>query len=85
MKVFGEMHPVRCEVAKVNGLSAHADRGQIADYLRSLGGSLRRIFLVHGDTERCEALRTYLAARGIHGATVPALRQKVDLEALAGR
>ena len=85
VRVFGEMHPVRCEVAKVNGLSAHADRGQIADYLRSLGGSLRRLFLVHGDLDRCEALQKYLAARGMHGVEVPSPKQKVDLAALAGR
>lgn len=81
VRVFGEMHPVRAEVAKVNGLSAHADRGGILRWLHSMGGRPRRIFLVHGDRERCEALARHLAAHGIHGAEVPAMRQKVDLGA----
>ena len=85
VRVFGEMHRVRCEVAKVNGLSAHADRGGIADYLKSLGGNPRRVFLVHGDLERCEALRLFLATRGVHGAEVPEHRQKVDLAECAAR
>lgn len=79
VKVFGESHDVRCEVAKLNGLSAHADRGGIADYVASLGGRARRIFLVHGDLERAEALGRFLASRGIHGAEVPEARAAVDL------
>ncbi len=82
VRVFGEEREVRCEVAKVNGLSAHADRGGIADYLGTLGRP-RRVFLVHGDANRCEALRGYLAARGFHGAEVPTPRQRVDLAGLA--
>ncbi len=83
VKVFGEPHEVRAEVAKLNGLSAHADRGGIFDYIHSLGGRPRRTFLVHGDLERCEALGKYLASRGLHGAEIPTLRQKVDLAACA--
>ncbi len=72
VRLLGEEHEVRCEVAKMNGLSAHADRGGIAAYLRALGPRPRRIHLVHGDLERAEALRTYLAAQGFPGADVPA-------------
>ena len=82
VKVFGELHEVKAEVAHLNGLSAHADRGGIAEYLGRIG-SKKRVFLVHGDDERCEALRAWLGARGVHGVEVPKPRQKVDLEALA--
>jgi metallo-beta-lactamase family protein len=83
VRVLHETHPVRAEVAKLNGLSAHADRGGIAAYLRSLGGIPRRVFLVHGDLERCEALKRFLAAGGIHHAEIPSPRQRVDLAELA--
>ncbi len=79
VKVFGEPREVRCQVAKLNGLSAHADRGGIVDYIHALGGRPRRIFLVHGDLERGEALAKYLASRGLHGAEIPTQRQEVDL------
>lgn len=79
VRVFGEVHRVRAEVAKVNGLSAHADRGGIAGYLHSLGGRQKRVFLVHGDLDRCESLKQFLAARGMHGVEIPTLRQKADL------
>ncbi len=83
VRVFGEMHRVRAEVAKVNGLSAHADRGGIAGYIQALGGRPKRVFLVHGDLERCESLQRFLAARGLHGAEIPSPRQEVDLAACA--
>ena len=83
VKIFGEVRRVRAEVAKLNGLSAHADRGGIADYLGSLGGPVRRVFLVHGDPERCDALKGFLAARGVQGVEVPEPGQEVDLAALA--
>ncbi|MHC4922630.1 MAG: MBL fold metallo-hydrolase RNA specificity domain-containing protein [Planctomycetota bacterium] len=83
VKLFREPHAVRCEVAKLNGLSAHADRGGLETYLRSLGGPRRRTFLVHGDTSRCESFRDYLQARGHQGVTIPKARQKVDLEEFA--
>jgi len=83
VRVLGEMHHVRAEVAKLNGLSAHADRGGIASYIQSLGGRPKRVFLVHGDLERCESLQKYLAGRGMHGAEIPELRQKADLAGCA--
>ena len=83
IRIFGEKHRVLCEVAKVNGLSAHADRGGIAAYLKSLGGPLRKVFLVHGDLERCESLKSFLAARGHHDVEIPEPRQAADLAPFA--
>jgi metallo-beta-lactamase family protein len=79
VRVLGEMRKVRATVAKINGLSAHADRGGIAEYLGSLGPRPKRLFLVHGDIERCEALKAWLAPRGFPGAEIPEPRQRVDL------
>lgn len=82
VRVFGEPHEVRAEVAKLNGLSAHADRGGIAEWLGRVRGR-KRVFLVHGDLERCEALRSYLSARGVNRVEIPAEREKADLADLA--
>jgi metallo-beta-lactamase family protein len=83
IRIFGEPHRLRCEVAKINGLSAHADRGGIAAYLKSLGGPQRKVFLVHGDLERCESLKSFLAARGHHQVEIPEPRQSADLAPFA--
>jgi metallo-beta-lactamase family protein len=85
VRLLGETHRVRAEVARVNGMSAHADRGGILAYLRALGGNPRRVFLVHGDLERCESLKQWLASRGLHGAEIPSHRERVDLAACASK
>jgi metallo-beta-lactamase family protein len=78
VRVLGDMFDVRCEIARLNGLSAHADRGGIAKYIHSLGPAPRSIYLVHGDLDRCEALRDHLATTGLPGAVVPEQGQVIN-------
>ncbi|MEV6246765.1 MBL fold metallo-hydrolase [Streptomyces sp. NPDC051742] len=56
LKMFGEYVPVRAEVADVPHFSAHADAGQIIDWLR--GAPPPHVtYLVHGEPAASEALR----------------------------
>lgn len=64
VRIFGEEHPLRAEVAVLNGFSAHADQDELRDYAFRVharsGGMLERVFLVHGESEGGEALAAYL-------------------------
>jgi metallo-beta-lactamase family protein len=64
VKIFGEAHPVRAEVKVLSGFSGHADQTELRDYAFRVhtrsGGQLRRIFLVHGETEAQEDLAGWL-------------------------
>jgi len=64
VRIFGEEHAVRCEVAVLDGFSAHADRSELQEYAFRVharsGGHLRRIFLVHGEPEPSAELAAYL-------------------------
>jgi len=53
VKVFGERVDLRAEVRRINGYSAHADRGELLDWARAIreAGDVRRTFLVHGEEE----------------------------------
>jgi len=75
IKVYGEEIPLRAEVAKMNGLSAHADRGGIADQFKALERKPARTLLVHGEMRSMEALQGGLAAAGIE-ATIPEVGQR---------
>jgi len=57
VKIHGEQVPVRAEVSALDGLSAHADAGQILDWLRALKAPPRMCFVVHGDPEAADTLR----------------------------
>jgi metallo-beta-lactamase family protein len=56
LKIHGREIPVRARVETLGGLSAHADRGEICDWLRA--GNVRpgRIHLVHGEPDARDAL-----------------------------
>ena len=58
VSVFGREYPVRARVARINGLSAHADAEDLKwwfEQLASRGGS-RTTFLVHGEPDTATAL-----------------------------
>ncbi|MFF8378436.1 MBL fold metallo-hydrolase RNA specificity domain-containing protein [Streptomyces sp. NPDC015661] len=56
LKMFGEYVPVRAEVADVPHFSAHADAGQIVDWLRAAPPP-HTTYLVHGEPAASAALR----------------------------
>ncbi|WP_445270017.1 MBL fold metallo-hydrolase RNA specificity domain-containing protein [Streptomyces sp. DSM 41634] len=56
LKMFGEYVPVRAEVADVPHFSAHADAGQITDWLRDAPAP-DTTYLVHGEESAAETLR----------------------------
>ncbi|MFM9373588.1 MBL fold metallo-hydrolase RNA specificity domain-containing protein [Streptomyces sp. Da 82-17] len=56
LKMFGAYVPVRAEVADVPHFSAHADAGQIVDWLRSAPPP-HTTYLVHGEPAAAAALR----------------------------
>ncbi|WP_244304022.1 MBL fold metallo-hydrolase RNA specificity domain-containing protein [Streptomyces lydicus] len=56
LKMFGEYVPVRAEVADVPHFSAHADAGQLLEWLRGAPAP-QTTYLVHGEPDAASALR----------------------------
>jgi metallo-beta-lactamase family protein len=57
IKLFGEDLPVRARVFTLSGLSAHADRMELHQYLRpALKGGCKQLFLVHGGLAAAETM-----------------------------
>jgi metallo-beta-lactamase family protein len=57
VRIHGQDVPIRAEVVQLEDMSAHADRGEIVNWLRSLGASPRRTFITHGEPAAADALR----------------------------
>lgn len=57
VKIHGRNVAVRAEVGVVPGLSAHADRSELLDWIEGFSRPPRRIHLVHGEPHEAEALR----------------------------
>jgi metallo-beta-lactamase family protein len=87
VKINGQPYDVRCTVRSISGFSAHADEGELLDWLghfttgKSKGepGYPRRVFLVHGDPEAQQVLAPKVDAIGLE-AYVPTWRESVALD-----
>jgi metallo-beta-lactamase family protein len=79
VKIFGEEHKVRAEVASINGLSAHGDQRFLLEYATAAMGRLKQIFLVHGEDQPARALTEKLAEAGLSQVHYPALGETVEI------
>lgn len=71
-RAFGDEHEMRAEVADIEGLSAHADRRGLLAYVQKLRRPPQRTFLVHGEADKIESLKGYLAGNGVTNTVGPA-------------
>jgi metallo-beta-lactamase family protein len=79
VKIFGVMQERLCEVAVLDGFSAHADRDGLLSFAETLRerGPLRGIALVHGEPTAQDALRDELLARGFPTVHVPERGERI--------
>jgi len=56
VKILGQTVPVRASVEKLNALSAHADQGEIMQWLGNFKTPPKRTFIVHGEPPAQAAL-----------------------------
>lgn len=60
VKFFGSYHEVKAEILQLNGLSAHADRDEIVQWISAAEEKPARIVLNHGEPESSDSLRVKL-------------------------
>jgi metallo-beta-lactamase family protein len=78
LKLFGQEVPVNAKIYTINGLSAHADRKELLQWLSGFKEPPKITFAVHGEQESAGALATTLKERGWN-ATVPHYLENVEL------
>ncbi|MCE5258441.1 MAG: MBL fold metallo-hydrolase [Chloroflexi bacterium] len=77
--ILGNVFKVRANIEAIDAFSAHADQNEILDYVQQINGSLKQVFIVHGETEASLALQQGLAERGISQTLVPERGQSVTI------
>jgi len=78
VRIFGEEHALRAQVAVINAFSAHADRAELIDYVVPLKGMVKEIFVVHGDEDQSEKLSAALRDRGFN-VRIPYPEEELEL------
>jgi len=77
VRIFGEEYQLRAQVETINGLSAHADRGELLEWTGHLQKRPSHTFIVHGEEDASTALAEALQReQGFAHAAVPQLGQK---------
>jgi metallo-beta-lactamase family protein len=79
IRIFGQDYERRAEVVSLSGYSAHADRNELRDWVRRLGGPIRRAFVVHGEPPALQAMATILKEEGVREAVIPRHGESFDL------
>ncbi len=82
VKLFGETVAVRAEIARLPGMSSHADRTHLLAWIGHFSPKPRHVFVVHGDAEGAPAFADELTREGF-SAHAPKYCEEYDLDALA--
>ncbi len=61
--IFGEPMRLRAEVVKLNELSGHADQRELLQWMQPMTKSLKKVFIVHGESSQSEALAAVIRAQ----------------------
>jgi metallo-beta-lactamase family protein len=57
VKIFGEPMRLRAEVDSIGELSGHADQRELLQWMEPVVPTLKKVFLVHGETDAQQALK----------------------------
>jgi metallo-beta-lactamase family protein len=79
VKIFGELMSRRAEVDSLQALSAHADQSELLDWMKPLAGSLKKVFLVHGETEAANTLQAAIQKQYGVEVVIPGWGETFDL------
>ncbi len=79
IRLFGDLKPVLADVAVMDSFSAHADRGEMVDFLSNQKKRVKKVFLVHGEIKRQTAFSELLNKEGFPNVEIPALGDEFEL------
>ncbi len=78
LSLFGEIVPIKAQVVTMDSFSAHADRVEMAGFLRNQK-NLKNLFLVHGEYDTQQEFKEYLGKFGLNRVEIPTLRQEFKI------
>jgi metallo-beta-lactamase family protein len=71
---------VKAKIESFDGFSGHADKSELADYVKSLTGDIKKIFVVHGEEKSSLAFAdTLRQLKPSAKVTVPELNESFEV------
>lgn len=78
-RIYGEEHEVRARMEKIDGYSAHADEGEMLDFINAIPNRPRHVFVVHGEPDATAAMAAGLARLGIEDIAIPERGERFEV------
>ena len=78
-RIYGEEHEVRARMEKIDGYSAHADEGEMLDFINAIPNRPKRVFVVHGEPDATAAMAAGLARLGIENIAIPERGERFEV------
>ncbi|NOT26563.1 MAG: MBL fold metallo-hydrolase [Acidobacteria bacterium] len=79
VRIHGQQISVAAQIAKIDSMSAHADRGEILKWLGTLPRKPGRLCLVHGEPTAMDALKTLIKDRLGWDALTPQYGERITV------
>ena len=79
VKLFGEVVEVRAKIMQLPGLSGHADKGGLIEWVNAFEKKPDRVFIVHGEDTTCNLFAECLKLEYGQKAYAPYSGTRVDL------
>lgn len=79
VRILGRSYPVRAQVEKINGFSAHADKKELLKWISGFGDLPKKIFLVHGEEEVIADFATVLREKFRSDIVIPEYLQAFEI------
>jgi metallo-beta-lactamase family protein len=80
VRILGRTRKVRARIARINGLSAHADSRELMRWLSTIRNPPKALFLVHGESHALAAMEAGLREQKGWKVTVPDYLDEVELD-----
>ena len=79
IRLLGQMHPVRAQIEKIDGFSAHADRDGLLAWLADIRVPPRCVFITHGEEKAATSFAKVLHERTGWTVKVPQYKETAEL------
>ncbi len=80
VKLFGETIEVRAQIRQLAGMSGHADKAGLLEWIQNIGEKPKKVFVVHGDDESAKLFAACLNNEYGYDAYAPYSGTSFDLE-----
>jgi metallo-beta-lactamase family protein len=80
VKMYGQMVPIRAQVATLEQFSDHADTPELLEWLRTFQNQPKTTYLVHGEPDASSQLRDTMTKELGWNVQIAQWMQKVEVE-----